>query len=91
MIKDRHLTRLIRAYPSLSEAQLHRAPPVEDPSSVEAVLAQFHEATADPIGKAMTLAVMLDQDECGESQLDAFTRERAARLFEEIFRDLASA
>lgn len=43
------------------------------------------------MGKAMTLAVMLDQDECGEHRLDPSTRERAAQLFEEIFMDLANA
>lgn len=90
MIKDRHLSRLIRAYPTRAEAQLHRTPPVEAATSVEAVLSRF-QATDHPMGKAITLAVMLDQDECGEHQLDPSTRERAAQLFEEIFRDLASA
>lgn len=91
MIKDRYLTQLIRAYPAQSKAQLDRTPADEGASSVDAVLARFHDATADPIGKAITLAIMLDQDECGESQFDASTRERAVQLFEEIFRDLASA
>lgn len=91
MIKDRHLSRLIRAYPAHAEAQLHRTPPVEADTSVEAVLNRFQAATDHPMGKAITLAVMLDQDECGEHQLDPSTRERAAQLFEEIFRDLAGA
>lgn len=39
----------------------------------------------------MILAVMLDRDECGEHKLDSSTRENVAQLFEEIFRDLASA
>lgn len=90
MIKDRHLSRLIRAYPAQAEAQLHRTPPVEAAACVEAVLTRFHDATDHPMGKAIMLAVMLDQDESGESQFDASTRERAARLFEEIFSDLAS-
>jgi hypothetical protein len=43
------------------------------------------------MGKAMTLAVMLDGDEFGERPLDSTTRANAAQLFETIFRDLASA
>lgn len=91
MIKDRYLTRLIRAYPVQAKAQLHRVPPAEAASSVEAVVDRFHDATADPMGKAIALAVMLDQDECGESKMDAPTREKAAELFEATFKDLASA
>ena len=91
MIKDRHLSRLIRAYRTQAEAQLHRTPPVEAATSVDAVLSRFQDATDHPIGKAITLAVMLDQDECGEHLLDPSTQERAPQLFEEIFRDLASA
>jgi hypothetical protein len=81
VIKDRHLTRLILAYPAQAEAQLRLVPPVEGAPNVEAVLAHFHEATADPMGKAIALAVMLDQDERGETQLDAPTREKAAHFF----------
>ena len=91
MIKDRHLSRLIRACPTQAEAQLHRTPPVEAATSVEAVLSRFQEATDHPMGKAIALAVMLDQDECGKHQLDPSTRESAAQLFVEIFRDLGSA
>jgi len=54
-------------------------------------LARFHDATADPMGKAIALAIMLDQDECGERQLDAPTRDKAARLFKETFKNLASS
>jgi hypothetical protein len=43
------------------------------------------------MGRAVMLAVMLDRDECEEHRLDPSTQERAAQLFEEIFRDLASA
>ena len=43
------------------------------------------------MGKAIALAVMLDQDECGESKMDAPTRAKATELFEETFKDLASA
>lgn len=89
MIKDRYLKRLIRAYPVQAKAQLDHVPQADGDASVEAVLARFHDATAAPIGKAIALAVMLDQDECGEHQLDAPTREKAAQLFEETFKDLA--
>jgi hypothetical protein len=91
VIKDRNLSRLLRAYPTQAETQLHRTPPVEAASNVEAVLSRFRELTDHPMGKAITLAVMLDQDECGERQLDPSTRDGAAQLFEEIFRNLASA
>ena len=90
LIKDRHLTRLIRAYPSQAEAQLHRVPPAEGASTVEAVLARFHDATAAPMGKAIALAVMLDQDERGETRLDAPTREKAMHFLEETFKKLAN-
>ena len=92
MIKDRYLGRLIRAYPANAKAQLHRTPPaVEAQAGAEAVLAAFRTATDHPMGKAMTLAVMLDGDECGERPLDSTMRENAAQLFETIFRDLANA
>jgi hypothetical protein len=91
VIKDRHLTRLARAYPAQFEAQLRRTPSVEGATSEEAVLTRFLEATKHPMGKAITLAVLLDQDESGERQLDAPTRERTTQLLDEIFRDLASA
>lgn len=65
MITDRHLSRLIHADPTQAEAQLHRTPPVETASNAEAVINRFREATDRPIGKAITLAVMLDQNECG--------------------------
>lgn len=92
MIKDRYLGRLTRAFPAQAEAQLHRTPPAVDAAAgVEAALAAFDTATDHPMGKAITLAVMLDQDECGVHRLEPFTQERAAQLFEEIFRDLASA
>lgn len=80
----------IRAYPAQAGAQLHRVPPAEAASSVEAVVDRFHDATADPMGKAIALAVMLDQDEYGESKMDAPTRQKAAELLEETFKDLAS-
>jgi hypothetical protein len=60
-------------------------------TSVDAVLSRFQDVTDHPMGNAITLAVRLDQDECGEHQLDPSTPERAAQLFDEIFRDLASA
>jgi hypothetical protein len=91
VIKDRYLTRLLRAYPTQSEAQLRRTQHIDGASSAEAVLARFHDATTDPIGKGIALAVMLDRDECGESPLDASTRGRAEQLFEEILSDLANA
>jgi len=92
VIKDKYLSRLIRAYPAQANAQLHRTPPaVEAAAGMQAVLNAFDDATDHPMGKAMTLAVMLDQDESGEHKLDPSTRERAAQLFEKIFVDLASA
>ena len=92
MIKDKYLSWLIRAYPAQADAQLYRTPPAVDAAAgMEAVCTAFHDATDHPMGKAMTLAVMLDQDECGEHKLDLSTRERTAQLFEEIFRDLACA
>ena len=81
MITDRYLTRLIRAYPAQAEAHLHRVPPAEAASSVEAVVDRFHDATADPLGKAIALAVMLDQDESGESKMDAPTRGEGSGAF----------
>lgn len=92
MIKDKYLSRLIRAYPAQADAQLHRTPPaVEAAAGREAVLTAFHDATYHAMGKALALAVMLDQDECGEHKLDPSTKERAAQLYEDIFRDLACA
>lgn len=73
------------------EPQLRHVRSTEGVSGVEAVLSCFRDTTDQPIGKAIMLAVMLDKDECGESRLDTSTRERAVQLFEEIFRDLASA
>jgi hypothetical protein len=91
VIKDKYVTRLLRAYPAQSEEQLRRTQHIDGASGAEAVLARFHDATADTIGKGIALAVMLDQDECGESPLDASTRRRAEQLFEEIFSDMANA
>lgn len=92
MIKDKYLSRLIRAYPTLAAAQLDRTPSAVSPAAgIEAVLNAFSKATAHPIGKAITLAVMLDQDDCGEHKLDPSTREKAAQLFEETFKELARA
>jgi len=90
-MKDRYLTRLLHAYPAQTKAQLRRTQHVDGASSAEVVVSRFHDATADPIGKGIMLAVMLDQDECAESKLDAATRERAEQLFEEIFSDLRNA
>ena len=91
MIKNRYVTRLLRAYPAQSDAQLLRTRHVDAAAGAEAVLARFHDATADTIGKGIALAVMLDQDECGESPLDASTRGRAEQLIEDIFSYLANA
>jgi hypothetical protein len=91
VIKDRYLTRLLRAYPTQSKVQLNRTHQVDGATSVEAALARFNDATADPIGKCIALAVMLDLDESGESPLNASTRGRAERFFEEIFSDLGNS
>lgn len=89
MVKDRYLTRVIRAYPDQSRTQLHEGPGIGDDSNADEVLARFLDATAAPIGKAIALAVMLDQDERGEIQMNESGRERALVLFEEIFKSLA--
>lgn len=79
------MSRLIRAFPDGAEAQLQPAPPAVDAAAGrEVVLGAFHNATAHPMGKATSLAVMLDQDECGEHELDPSVRENTAQLFEAI-------
>lgn len=91
MIKDKYLSRLIRAHPAQAAAQLDRTPPApEAAAGMQSVLSAFDDATNNPMGKALTLAVMLDQDESEEHKLDPSTRDRAAQLFESIFVDLAS-
>jgi hypothetical protein len=89
--RDRYLTQLILAYPKHAAARLLRVPRVEGNPNVDAVLARFQDATADPMGKAIALAVILDQAESGEIQFDVFARQKAAQLFEDTFKNLADA
>lgn len=44
-----------------------------------------------PMGKAMMLALLLDEHLSGQNANDASERARAAHLFEEIFYELSTA
>lgn len=85
------LARLARAYPEAYKAEVGRTRPFYEVSSKKSVLNHFHNATNNTMGRAIMLAVMLDQFESGEVVVQTAARESAAEIFEEAFNELACA
>jgi hypothetical protein len=85
------LDRLARAYPQAFKAEASRTKPLYEVSSKTSVLNHFHNATDSVMGKAIMLAVMLDQYASDEAVVESAVREHAAELFEEAFNNLAGA
>lgn len=85
------LDRLARTYPEAFKAEVGRAKPPYETSSETSVMNHFHNATNSVIGKAVLLAVMLDQYDSGEAVVEPAARRHAAELFEDALKNLASA
>lgn len=89
--KNSALERLAKAYPDAFKAEASRTKPLYEVSSKTSVLNHFHNATDGAMGKAIMLAVMLDQYDSGEAVVEPAVRRSAAELFEDAFKNLASA
>jgi hypothetical protein len=89
--KNSALDRLARAYPNAFKAEASRTKPFYEVSSKTSVMNHFHNATDSVMGKAIMLAVMLDQYNSGEADVEPSVRGHAAELFEEAFKNLAGA
>lgn len=90
-IKNSSLDRLARAYPEAFKAEASRTKPLYEVSTIKSVLNHFHNATDSVMGKAIMLAVMLDQYDSGEAVVESAVRAHAAELFEEAFNNLVGA
>ena len=83
-----YVERLAHAYPAQFKAQVNRVSPVSPTSEAEEILNELEKATDTPMGKAMMLALLLDEHFSGQNANDASTRAQAAQLFEEKFSEL---
>lgn len=88
---SKYVERLVRAYPAQFEAQVNRVSPVSPTSDADEILNELDKATNTPIGKAMMLALLLDEHLTGQNAKDAAARAQAAQLFEEVFNNLGAA
>ena len=81
---------LAYTYPAQFEVQVNRVP-VSPTSDAKEILKELDKATDTPMGKAMMLALLLDEHLSGQNADDAAARAQAAQLFEEIFANLGAA
>lgn len=82
------LYRLAKAYPDAFNEEAGRAKPFYEVSCKKSVLNHMDDVTKNPMGRAITLAVLLDQMDSGEFPTNAKGRQRAAASFEEAFNAL---
>lgn len=85
------LYRLAKAYPDAFKEEVSRAKPLYEVSSKKTVLNHMDDITKNPMGRAITLAVLLDQMDTGEFPTNAEGRQRAATAFEDAFNALTDS
>ena len=91
MENNKYVERLAHAYPAQFEAQVNRVSPVSPTSDATEILNELDRATDTPMGKAMMLALLLDEHLSGQNANDASARVQAAQLFEETSNELGTA
>lgn len=85
------LHRLAYAYPKAFAEEGYRAKPLYDVSSEKSVLNHLRDATKNPMGRAISLAVLLDQMDSGEFPTTPEVRQQAADAFENAFNELGKS
>lgn len=83
------LARLAFAHPDEFMAEAGRAKPLYEISNKKLVLNHLSDVTRNTMGRAIMLAVLLDQMTSGEMLVDPATHRRAVESFEEVFNILA--
>lgn len=83
------LYRLLKAYPDAVKAEMERPKPLYEVSTMNSILNHVNDMTKNVVGRAISLAVVLDQMDSGEMPTTPDVRQMAADAFERAFHEIA--
>ena len=83
------LYRLLKANPDAVRAEMNRPKPLYEVSTKKSILNHVSDMTKNAVGRAISLAVVLDQMDSGELPTTPDVRQTAVDAFERAFQDIS--